>query len=177
MEITVDGTPQDTPISAVVVSPRVEGLLKVTKLPFKAPATVPEDFVGSFEIQGSMSSKPGEPWPGDGLVGALKALLVKVPAALQRIEVYPSDVTFEQLGESQVLAVYGTYADNVQRSIGSSFARSATGTSYTSSDPKIASVSPVNGTVRAEGYGKAIVTVENSGIAVHVPVNVRPETP
>jgi hypothetical protein len=70
------------------------------------------------------------------------------------------------------LAVYGTYVDNVRRDIGSS----TTGTSYTSSNPKIASVSP-QGIGRSEGFGRAIVTVENSGVTVHIPVEVRPETP
>jgi hypothetical protein len=101
VELTVDGTPQNMPINAVVVSPGEPGFLKVTALPFKAPLTIPREFVGGFSIQASMSSKPGELWPGDGSVGAEKTLSVKVTAALQRIEVYPTDMLFENLGESE----------------------------------------------------------------------------
>lgn len=173
VEITIDGNPRNTPVDGRVVSPDAPVLLTFKKLPFTTSITIPKEFVGSFEISAVMSDKPNTAWFSKNPASGEKALLVKVPAALQRIKVEPTDVSFEKPGEESVLYVSGYYADGIERRLESSSA----GTRYTTSNPGVVSVSSKDGRLRAESLGTAVVTVENGGIVVAVSVVVYPDTP
>jgi len=170
VEVTVDG-PRKGPVNALLVFPL--GGMDVKELPFTARITIPEEAVGSFGIIVTMAGESDTSLFGPGSVSSEKTLSVKISAALQQLEVLPTELRFMKPGDYGELYVYGHYADGVRRRVESSSA----GTTYTSSDPRIVSVVAENGRVRAEGFGTALVTVENSGITVRIPVEVRPEAP
>ncbi|GBE05313.1 bacterial Ig-like domain [bacterium BMS3Abin10] len=71
--------------------------------------------------------------------------------------------------ESRQLHVFGIYSDNVNRELTSS----ASGTTYTSSNEQVVTVSP-EGKVTAQGIGKAKITVRNGNFSAMVDVVVKP---
>jgi len=71
--------------------------------------------------------------------------------------------------ETRQLGVAGIYSDGVSRQLASS----AMGTTYISSDEKIATVSP-EGKVTAQGVGTATITVRNGKYSTTVKVIVKP---
>jgi len=71
--------------------------------------------------------------------------------------------------ENEQLSVHGQYSDNVNRTM----TTSSSGTTYTSSNENIATVSP-EGKVTAQGLGTATITVRNGKYNATVKVVVKP---
>jgi len=71
--------------------------------------------------------------------------------------------------ETRQLGVAGVYSDGISRQIASS----SMGTTYTSSDEKVVTVSP-EGKVTAQGLGNATITVRNGKFSATVKVVVKP---
>jgi hypothetical protein len=71
--------------------------------------------------------------------------------------------------ETRQLGVAGIYSDGVSRQLTSS----AMGTTYTSSDEKVTTVSP-EGKATAQGLGTATITVRNGKYSATVKVVVKP---
>jgi hypothetical protein len=135
----------------------------VTALPATVRIGVPGDAAGKFAIVIMAEDASG------ALAKPIERTLEVVPsAALQSLEVAPSSVTIRGPGSGQTLNVVGHYSDGVERDV-----HSARATTYTSSDPRIVTVSEP-GYLRAMAVGQASVLVRNAGIAVTVPVTVEP---
>ncbi|MBI5101637.1 MAG: hypothetical protein HZB33_07385 [Nitrospirae bacterium] len=108
-------------------------------------------------------------------------LFVKLPpnVALNGIEVDNYEVIYKLASGSTVqniqdiettkLNVKGVYSDSVKRKM----TASAMGTSYSSSDEKVVTVSP-EGKVAAQGLGTATITVRNGKFRANVKVVVKP---
>lgn len=88
-------------------------------------------------------------------------LLYKLPAGSD-----PGDV---KRIESRQLTVKGVYSDGVKRNI----TASAHGTTYTSSNENIVTVSP-EGKVTAQGLGEAKIIVKNGTYSAKVEIDVKP---
>lgn len=78
-----------------------------------------------------------------------------------------NDLFLSKLGENEQLYIRGIYSDGIERRIESS----ALGTTYQTSDPKIAKVNP-EGLVTAVGPGKAVITIKNRDKEMRVKVVV-----
>lgn len=74
---------------------------------------------------------------------------------------------FDSIGEKKTLAVWGLYADGIDRDL----REQAKGTGYSVSDSTVASVRE-DGTVIATGTGETSITVTNSTLSFEVPVIV-----
>jgi hypothetical protein len=112
-------------------------------------------------------------------VGALAAPVtlswqVQPSTALESITIAPRAVTFGSpaIDSSQQLGVYGHYADGMARRLSGA----DTGTTYSSSDPAIATVSP-NGKIQAHRHGHTVVTVTNGKFSETVTVAVSTDYP
>jgi hypothetical protein len=77
---------------------------------------------------------------------------------LDSITIIPQDTILFDIGESQAIAVVGSYSDGVLRDITSSTA----GTQYLTSDASIVTVSP-EGVVTAVSAGTATIVAQNNG--------------
>ncbi len=75
---------------------------------------------------------------------------------------------FMETDNKRKIKVYGQYTDGIERDVSSS----ATGTTYTSSDEKIAIVDS-NGLVTAVGPGTAKITIKNGKYEITVKVDVK----
>lgn len=73
------------------------------------------------------------------------------------------------MGDTQLVNVLGLYDDGIERNIASS----AAGTTYTSSDPTIFTVTP-EGVLEATGPGRATLVARNGMVMDSVTVDVRP---
>ncbi len=93
--------------------------------------------------------------------GSTLVLLRKMPEGSS-----PTDIENYEKAE---LSVYGNYSDDVERDLTSS----SSGTTYTSSDEKVATVDK-EGKVTAQGIGKAKITVKNGKYSAMVDVIVKP---
>jgi hypothetical protein len=140
---------------------------EVTALPATVRIKVPEDAAGSFSIMVLPEDASG------ALAQPIKRTLEVVPSAsLQSLDVAPSSVTLPGPGTKQSLAVTGHYGDGVARDI-----VSAKATTYTSSDPRIVTISASEpGYLLAVAVGEASVLVRNAGIAVTLRVKVEPSS-
>jgi hypothetical protein len=141
---------------------------------FKFTFTIDADFVGKEKIIASAKLADGS------IVEAESTINVELPSniSIKRISVDPSIIFLSKLPtgssanrvrifETHRLGVGGVYSDGVQRQITSS-----AGTTYTSSNETVATVSP-DGLVTAKGVGTAIVTVKNGESAATVKVVVK----
>jgi hypothetical protein len=107
---------------------------------------------------------------GKDVQGALltnEIVLVAQPAAiLDSLTVFPASFQLQLPGVTEPLLVLGNYRDGVARDL----TAGATGTTYTSGDPTIVSVS-ADGLLEPRSNGHTVITVRN-GVSVQVPITV-----
>jgi len=162
---SVEAAPGAVASDLMIASQASPNLASSATLPFSTTFTIPSDFAGPLLSVVSVFDGAGT------LVDVVERTIVVVPtAALESLEVRPTDARLVRPGDERVLYVSGQYADGVERTI----AALQTGTTYVSSDPTIVTVS-TDGRLYAESYGQATVTVANGARSVEVAVTVAPD--
>ncbi|TAK03475.1 MAG: Ig-like domain-containing protein [Candidatus Manganitrophaceae bacterium] len=96
-------------------------------------------------------------------------VFVRVTATLQGLRVNDNQL-FLRVGGNEQLLIYGQYSDGVERHVEDP----ATGTTYQSTDPRVATVDE-KGLVTAIAPGKAVITVKNANKQLQIQVNVKPK--
>jgi protein involved in polysaccharide export with SLBB domain len=146
-----------------------EANFKAHTVPVTATFTVKPEAVGRLTVTAAAKDA----------VGALAVPValswqVQPRAALESIKIVPVAVTLGSpaIDTSQQLGVYGHYADGMDRRLSGA----DTGTTYSSSHPAVATVSP-NGTIQAHRHGQTVVTVTNGRFSETVPVAVTTDYP
>ena len=147
---------------------------------FRTTLAIPREFLGSLTLKAV------------GLMGSGQNITVVESSPVTINVVLPSDVILVsmrpdpdqvflrkmppgsdpeevQFSETDRIAVMGKFSDGVERSL----SRSGRGTTYVTSDPKVATVD-VEGVVSAVAPGQATITIKNGEKQVQVPVYVRP---
>jgi len=147
---------------------------------YRANLSVPKEFVGTLtlwvtgivgptateSVIRSGSIKIRVVLPPDIILVSMrpdpdKVFLRKMPPGSD-----PEEVRFT---ETNRIAVMGRFSDGIERSLSSSIR----GTTYETSDPKVATVNS-EGLVSAVAPGQATITIKNGEKRVQVPVYVRP---
>jgi hypothetical protein len=144
--------------------------------PYEFSFNIDADFVGGETIMADAKLS------NTTHVQAQVQIIVVLPpnVILQGIEVHPNPVFLYKLSygsdpndvrifEVKSLGVGGKFSDGIQRQITSP----TSGTIYTSSNEKVATVSP-EGKVTAQGIGTAKITVRNGNYSAQVEVIVDP---
>jgi PKD repeat protein len=117
---------------------------------------------GSFSVTLTVTDGRG------GTATATGAVTVALPPiTLTALGVSPSALRFSEANATAALLVTGHYSDNSERDL----TGSATGTTYVSSAPQVATVS-TEGIVTSSANGNAGITITNSGIVANVAVVV-----
>jgi hypothetical protein len=130
--------------------------------PFEMDFTVPVEADGEFPLFAVGHDTTG------GLVGSNTVTLRVAPsAALTSVRLLPTNPILFAIGDTQGMTVLGDFDDGVIRDI----SKSATGTTYLSSDAAIADVSP-EGIVTAVGRGGATIVAQNGSVQDSVSVLV-----
>ncbi|HEY3197214.1 MAG TPA: hypothetical protein VGJ57_04305 [Nitrospirales bacterium] len=123
--------------------------------PFEAELPIPQDAVGPYRLLAVAQVRERR---GFYVLFDETSLSIVPDVPLQALR-SESPVRFTKtIGEVQILAIRGLYADRVVRDLTSS----ATGTSYRSSDPSIVRVN-ADGRAQALGEGTAEITARNQG--------------
>ncbi len=107
-----------------------------------------------------------------GVAAATTKVHVTTPIALTALAASPTTLRFSEANATLALRVTGRYSDKTERDLTSS----ATGTTYVSSAPQVATVSD-DGLVAAAANGAATITVANSGVTTDVTVVVEIDQP
>lgn len=122
-----------------------------TKTPFQFDIRVPVEALGTFAL-----TAIGHGPKGDIYTSSPLSFRVAGSPAVESLAISPGELTLPTLGATQRLIVHGTFTDGVDRDV----TRSADGTSYSSSDSGVATVS-ADGLVTAVGPGSATITAAN----------------
>lgn len=143
--------------------------------PFEFQFVIDSNFTGTEEIVAAAKLTDGTN------VDAEVQIVVVLPSNIisKSISVYPTFVVLSKLppssdpnrvriAETENLKVSGMYSDGIKREITSS----TTGTTYTSSDEKIAKVSS-EGEITAQAVGTVNITVKNGDLKAVVKVIVK----
>ncbi|MBI5847210.1 MAG: Ig-like domain-containing protein [Nitrospirae bacterium] len=146
---------------------------------YKATLKIPIDLLGNQELSISAVDQSGN------AVELRGSIFIKLPPnvvlkgivagdagddliSLKKMPVGSAAIDIERYGTRQ-LTTHGQYSDNVNREMTSA----TSGTTYTSSNENIATVSP-DGKVSAQGLGTATITVINGKYSATVKVVVKP---
>lgn len=136
--------------------------------PYRFTVQIPPEYVGPvtfYAIGRVLGQKTGEPPQAEVTINVTLPNTVTV----QKIRVDSDQETlFLRLSKKEAIYVFGQYSDGVERNVSSS----ATGTTYTTSDEKIAGVDP-DGLVTAIGVGTAKITVKNGDKTIAIDVVVK----
>lgn len=133
--------------------------------PFEHTITVPLDALGPMGIGVlALDKTTGR------LLNADVTVLVSLPpnVNLQRMDADPDQIILFGVDESTKIHIYGIYSDGVKRRLESSLV----GTTYQTSDPRIAAVD-TEGLVTAVSSGKAVITVKNGNKQLQIQINVK----
>ncbi|HEX7183162.1 MAG TPA: Ig-like domain-containing protein [Thermoanaerobaculia bacterium] len=129
---------------------------------FNGPVTVPDGVMGDVRIAALGLDAAGQ-------VAAAAPVVVRVvaPAALTGLAVPDEPLALSAASPSMELRVTGRFADDVERDVTSA----AAGTTYTSTDPAVATVD-AEGNVTAVTAGRALIEVRNGDAAAMAEVAV-----
>mgnify|MGYP006276985437 FL=1 len=130
--------------------------------PFEFSLLIPDEFVGTLEL-----SAAGENAAGDYATTEAATVTVESQATLTQIELSPGAVFLNGFDDRRQLTVLGTFDDGVIRDLSAP----PTGTTYTSSDPTIASVS-ATGEMRPRRDGIVTIIANNSTLQDSISVEV-----
>jgi hypothetical protein len=131
--------------------------------PFEFDLLIPTEAVGPFPIQAFGASATGT------FAGSNTVTLNVQPGSLQSMRIVSGDVILKGPGDTESLAVLGTYSDGVTRDI----THASTGTTYYASSGGGVSVSPA-GLVTWGSPGTATVVARNGRHQASVRVTVLP---
>lgn len=148
---------------------------KVNGPPFQTSFTVPVKFDFTDRITISAIGVRGESPNEEEIKATPITIRIALPSnvRLERLQVHSSqEMLFMRPQSADGLHIYGHYSDGVEREVGASF----TGTTYTTSDPRVATVNP-DGLVTAVAPGKAVITVKNADKQLQVKVTVEAQKP
>jgi len=148
--------------------------------PYRASLTIPQDFVGNLTLRAAGIVGPISNEISVDSVPVTIRVVLPPDIILVSMRPDPDQVFLRKLpsgsspnrirsAETERIAIMGTFSDGVERSISSS----SRGTTYETSDQKIATVN-AEGLVSAVSPGQATITVKNGEKRVQVPVYVRP---
>lgn len=136
--------------------------------PYELEYTIDPKFTGEDIIVASGK------YPNGNTVEAEVKILVTLPSSVTVTGIRVRDdqkyLFMSRIPEDEKIRVYGQYSDGVERDVSSS----AAGTTYTSSDEKIATVD-ANGLVTAVAPGTARITIKNGKNEITVRVDVKPK--
>jgi len=104
---------------------------------------------------------------GGGVDSETIHIKVERPDEPQQLEVRPSILSFDYVGQDGRLSVYGKFSDGSKVDLTYS-----SKTTYSSNAPAVATVDD-DSTVTAVGVGVATIAIENVGKAIVLPVTVR----
>jgi choice-of-anchor A domain-containing protein len=135
--------------------------------PFVTQITVPKEANGKVQLFAYGIDADGRMLASQPVV-----LNVLSPAKLLSMEVLNGDAVLQKPGSTRRLRVLGHYDDKVVRNISSG----AVGTVYSTSNPKVATVS-ADGMVTGVGHGIATITARNGLIFTSISVTVNEAPP
>ncbi|HLI30908.1 MAG TPA: hypothetical protein VKV79_07415, partial [Terriglobia bacterium] len=150
-------------VAGAFVGTTVPGLGPLT--PTKSSATtyqasfaIPSNYTGSLRITPAVVDVNKNPIAGVGVTVNVVPLTAPVSLSIRG----GSYIHLRSAPSTSRLSVLGNYANNTQLNL----TTSATGTTYSSSNPSILSVD-TEGKVQALSYGTSVVTVENKGVKTY----------
>jgi hypothetical protein len=168
--------PNEQPIAVYLYATQMQHSELYSIAPYELTFTIPADFTGKDTLVASEKFSDGT------IIEKEVEILVVLPSnvVLKSIAVDPKVIFLEKLPigsdpakvmtyETEDISVGGMYSDGVKRNITSS----ADGTTYTSSNEKVVTVSP-EGDVSVQGVGTAKITVRNGKYSVDVEIIVDP---
>jgi hypothetical protein len=166
--------PNERPAEVFIFSTQMDFSILTTMPPYELSFVIPSNFTGKDILVVSAKSSDGN------IVESEVQIQVVLPqtVVLKDISVDPKQIFLEKLpassdpnkvraAETRSIGVGGVYSDGVKRNITSS----QDGTTYTSSNEKVATVSP-EGKVVAQGVGTAKITVRNGQYSAQIEVEV-----
>lgn len=133
--------------------------------PWEFALTIPASVVGPFALSAVGKDAAGQ------VYGAAVSVNVVPASPLHTLGVAPANLTIADAGLPYSLAVIGHYEDGTQRDL----TAAATGTTYTSQAPTIATVDAA-GQVTPQANGTTMITVTHGPVSALVPVVVQLET-
>ena len=133
--------------------------------PFEFAVTVPDDAVGPIGVLAVGSNETQDVFFATNSL----TLNVTTTAQIQSVQTDPVELLFSGIGEFDQLSVTGTYSDGLDRDVTSPL----TGTTYSSSNPAIATVTP-EGRIEAIAIGSTFIEVVQSGVTQFVSIDVGP---
>lgn len=161
--IRVETSPGEDTTMPVLIIPTTGDCPELKLPPYECRVTIPPGSPRTINI-GAL----GKPFRGDPVFANDISVVVRVTATLQGLRVNDDQRTiFPIVGSSRKLYIYGQYSDGIERHLEDP----ATGTTYESSDPKVATID-ANGLVKAVAPGKAVITVKNGDKQLQVQVVV-----
>ncbi|MCL5024393.1 MAG: Ig-like domain-containing protein [Nitrospirae bacterium] len=168
--------PNEQPVAVYLYATNMQYSDLYSAPPYELTFTIPADFTGKDILVAS------ERFSDDKIIETQVEITVILPTniTLQGINASPTFILLQKMPsgsdpndvrayETDSLAVSGTYSDGVKREI----TASASGTTYTSSNEKVVTVSP-DGKVTAQGLGNATITVRNGKYSATVKIVVKP---
>lgn len=138
--------------------------------PYRFTVQIPPEYIGPvtfYAIGRVLGQKTGEPPQAEVKINV--TLPISVAAQSLRVD-RDQEALYLRLNDQEKLYVYSRYSDNVERDVSSS----STGTTYTTSDEKIAVVD-TDGLVTAVAIGQAKITVKNGDKTIVIDVDVKPK--
>ena len=159
--VTVEASGGFVPTRALLVSSDEAAVIDETA-PFELLLDISSNAIGTVEVT-AFAIDAAE----SVAVSPPILLIVDVGAALTGLTTAPNPCDLFAYAPQQALSVVGHFADGVERTLGGS----ASGTSYASANPAIATVDAA-GNLTAHGVGETTVTVSNGGFENLVAVKV-----
>lgn len=160
--IRVETSPGEDTTMPVLIIPTTGDCPELKLPPYECRVTIPPGSPRTINI-GAL----GKPFRGDPVFANDISVVVRVTATLQGLRVSDNQL-FLRVGGNEQLLIYGQYSDGVERHVEDP----ATGTTYQSTDPRVATVDE-KGLVTAIAPGKAVITVKNATKQLQIQVNVK----
>jgi hypothetical protein len=122
---------------------------------YKATFTIPDSFAGPLQLTPQITDTANNPILGVPTTIAIRPVTFPTSLTLPQ-----SNFILTKIGQTERVYVVGNYSGGMQRDLTSA----AAGTTFVSNNPKVLTVD-ANGNVKAVGFGTAVVTVSNAGVA------------
>ncbi|MEX2498033.1 MAG: hypothetical protein WD397_04060 [Wenzhouxiangellaceae bacterium] len=138
------------------------GVRVLERGPFEFELEVPEDHLGALELSATGEDESGNFATADPII-----VMVEASSELVALDLSPDEVYLNGINDRRQLRVTGEYGDGVSRDL----TGPATGTTFSSADPAIATVSD-NGILRPRSNGVTTVIASNGGLQVSMRAEV-----
>lgn len=175
VRVDVDPSVQAAGVAIIPVMRSRIAPLELTTPPYEGDLVIPKDLTGEFDFHVAVITVDDKRLSGPRV--PFNVIPDEIPARIElkrrlspRLPKNPGDPLPDQEG-TRTISVFGYYANNIRRVIRGAMY----GTTYTSSNPAVATVN-ANGVVTPVAPGIAFITVEHKGLKAFSKVTVEPLT-